>query len=465
MSVVYEDSKIEQPELDRAKLFALLMQAKNEASSERASDIRPRGFATSVPLSFAQQRLWLLDQMDGPADTIQSSAGASVLKAISDVGALERHLDELIRRHESLRTRFEMTRWRGVQMVEPARPFRLALIDLSLLEDATEREAASRTPDASRGDTAVRSGQGPLFSAAVLRLGPAEHVLLIIVHHIASDGWSMEAFCRVNLAGSMRRLRRDHRAVARTYGAVCGLCAVAARLAAGRGAGAAAVVLDAAACRRTGCAGASDRPAAASLPSYRGARLPVVMPAELSASIGVLARRAGATPYMVLLAGFQLLLSRWSGQADVVVGSPIAGRTEHQTEGLIGFFINTLLMRADVSDDPSFDELLTRVKEAALGAYAHQDIPFEKLVEHLQPQRDLSRQPLFQVMFALQNVPQAEAGVAGAAADCRWSGPKARPSSTCSSSCSSLPAASMGRSNTRPTCSIARRSSGCCRAI
>ena len=142
------------------------------------------------------------------------------------------------------------------------------------------------------------------------------------------------------------------------------------------------------------------------LPSYRGARLPIAMPAELSAAVGGLARRSGATPYMVLLAAFQLLLSRWSGQHDVVVGSPIAGRTERQTEGLIGFFVNTLVMRADVSDDPSFEELLARVKEAALGAYAHQDIPFEKLVEHLQPQRDLSRQPLFQVMFALQNVPR-----------------------------------------------------------
>ena len=142
------------------------------------------------------------------------------------------------------------------------------------------------------------------------------------------------------------------------------------------------------------------------LPSFRGARLPVALPADLSAAIAALARRSGATPYMVLLAAFQLLLSRWSGQHDVVVGSPIAGRTTRQTEGLIGFFVNTLVMRADISDDPSFEELLARVKEAALGAYAHQDIPFEKLVEHLQPQRDLSRQPLFQVMFALQNLPE-----------------------------------------------------------
>ena len=149
----------------------------------------------------------------------------------------------------------------------------------------------------------------------------------------------------------------------------------------------------------------TDRPRPPT-PSYRGAHLPVAMPVELSAAVTTLARRSGATPYMVLLAAFQLLLSRWSGQADLVVGSPIAGRTERQTEGLIGFFVNTLVMRADVSDDPSFAELLARVKEAALGAYAHQDIPFEKLVEHLQPQRDLSRQPLFQVMFAMQNVPR-----------------------------------------------------------
>src|SRR4029077_2039241 len=149
----------------------------------------------------------------------------------------------------------------------------------------------------------------------------------------------------------------------------------------------------------------TDRPRPVT-PSFRGARLPVVLPAELSAALVELGRRHGVTLYMVLLAAFQLLLSRWSGQPDVVVGSPIAGRTHRQTEGLIGFFVNTLVLRAQLHEDPSFGELLAQVKETALGAYAHQDVPFEKLVAELQPERELSRQPLFQVIFALQNVPR-----------------------------------------------------------
>jgi amino acid adenylation domain-containing protein len=151
----------------------------------------------------------------------------------------------------------------------------------------------------------------------------------------------------------------------------------------------------------------TDHPRPA-VPSLRGGSLPLMLSKELSAALADLGRRRGATLYMVALAAFQLLLSRWSGQRDVVVGSPIAGRTHRETEGLIGLFVNTLILRADVSDDPSFCALLDRVKEAALGAYEHQDVPFEQLLEQFQPQRDLSRHPVFQVMFALQNLPQEE---------------------------------------------------------
>jgi non-ribosomal peptide synthetase component F len=142
------------------------------------------------------------------------------------------------------------------------------------------------------------------------------------------------------------------------------------------------------------------------VPSFKGARVPVAVPPELSTALVKLGRSRCATLYMVLLAAFQLLLSRWSGQQDITVGSPIAGRTHRQTEGLIGFFATTLVLRSDLSGEPSFHELLDRVKESALGAYDHQDIPFEKLVAELHLDRDLSRQPLFQVMFALQNVPR-----------------------------------------------------------
>ena len=166
---------------------------------------------------------------------------------------------------------------------------------------------------------------------------------------------------------------------------------------------------------RTGRSGLNGAPAALELPtdrprpavpSYRGAHHGFALPAELTASLNELARGESATLFMVLLAAFNVVLSRWSGQRDIVVGSPIAGRTHRELEGLIGFFVNTLALRTDLSGDPGFRELLGRVKETALGAYAHQDLPFEKLVAELQPVRDLSRQPLFQVLFALQNVPQ-----------------------------------------------------------
>ena len=149
----------------------------------------------------------------------------------------------------------------------------------------------------------------------------------------------------------------------------------------------------------------TDRPRPA-VQSYRGAHHGIALPAELTASLNALARGEGATLFMVLLAAFQVVLSRWSGQSDIVVGSPIAGRTHRELEGLIGFFVNTLALRTELQGDPGFRELVGRVKETALGAYAHQDLPFEKLVAELQPVRDLSRQPVFQAFFALQNVPQ-----------------------------------------------------------
>ena len=276
-----------------------------------------------------------------------------------------------------------------------------------MLEDAAEREATLRDLMHVEATQPFDLAAGPLIRAAVLRLASDEHVLLVTMHHIVSDGWSMDACSRVSsvllyaafaqgrpsplpeLRCNMRTTRCGSAAGcrARCWSSSCrtGSSNLPVRRACwsfrpiGRGRR----------CRASaarGCRSRCRRSCRRRLPRWRGGQ--------------------GATPYMVLLAAFQLLLSRWSGQDDMVVGSPIAGRTERQTEGLIGFFVNTLVMRTDVADDPSFAELLARVKEAALGAYAHQDIPFEKLVEQLQPQRDLSRQPLFQVMFALQNVPQ-----------------------------------------------------------
>jgi len=283
--------------------------------------------------------------------------------------------------------------------------FRLDVVDLSGLGEE-EREAEARRlirEDAARPfDLAA----GPLLRAKLLRLGAGEHVALVNMHHIVSDGWSQGVLIReigalyaANVAGRPSPLAElpiqyaDYALWQREWLQGEALARQVEYWKDRLSGAPAALALP------------TDRPRPA-VQSFRGAVLPFGLSAELSSGLVDLSRRSGATLYMVLLAAFSVLLGRYSGQEDIVVGSPIAGRRRAELEGLIGFFVNTLVLRTDLSGAPRFGELVGRVKEAALGAYAHQDLPFEKLVEELQPVRDLSRQPLFQVSFALQNVPQ-----------------------------------------------------------
>ena len=313
-----------------------------------------------------------------------------------------------------------------VQVIDPAGSFELAIDDLSKLPEG-ERATTVRERMHVLTQQPFDLERGSLFRARLLRVSEQEHIAIVVMHHIVSDGWSMRRADPGAGRSCMRRLRRDgRRRLPELAGAVCGLCGVAARLAAGRGAGAAAVVLEGAA---VGAPAAlelpTDRPRPA-MPSLSRRAIAGCDAGELTAAI----ERAGAPSE-----GATLLHGAAGGVPVVAValersggrGGGLADRGPDriaQTEGLIGFFVNTLVMRADVSEDPSFEELLARVKETALGAYAHQDIPFEKLVEQLQPQRDLSRQPLFQVMFALQNVPQEKLELAGLRLS-RWSGREA----------------------------------------
>src|SRR5262249_17450274 len=254
---------------------------------------------------------------------------------------------------------------------------------------------------------------GPLLRAKLLRLGAAEHVGLVNMHHIVSDGvavgvlirelgalYSAYAAGRPSPLGELPVQYADYALWQREW--LQGE-ALARQVGYWKE-------------RLAGAPAALDLPAdrvRPAVPSFRGAVVPFALSAELSCALVDLSRREGATLYMVLLAAFSLLLGRYSGQDDIVVGSPIAGRRRAELEGLIGFFVNTLVMRTDLSGDLSFCELVRRVKEVTLGAYSHQDLPFEKLVEELQPVRDLSRQPLFQVVFALHNVPQERLGLPG----------------------------------------------------
>ena len=325
---------------------------------------------------------------------------------------MEATLTEIIRRHEALRTTFTQVDGQPVQVIHPAVPVKLTVIDLSELPESQRGEEARRLT--------IREVQqpfdlsnGPLLRVKLLRLAANEYLLLHTMHHIVSDGWSMGVLMRevaelypAYVRGETARLPElpvqyaDFATWQREWlqGEV-----LARQVGYWREqlAGAPAVLelpLD------------HPRPA---VQSHRGSHLQIEIPASLTASLRELSRREGVTLFMTLLGAWQTLLMRYSGQQDIVVGTTIAGRNRRETENLIGFFVNTLVLRTDVSGNPSFRELLKRVREMALGAYAHQDLPFEKLVEELQPARSMSHTPFFQVMFGLENVPREELHLPG----------------------------------------------------
>jgi len=311
-------------------------------------------------------------------------------------------LNEIVRRHEVLRTRFGVVEGQPVQLIAGAQPMELGLSDLSgLAEREREVEARLRATAEARAGFDLR--EGPLVRARLLRLSEREHVLLFTMHHIVSDGWSVgiltrevgelyEAYGqgRRSPLGELPIQYADFAVWQREWlqGEVLAEQLSYWRGQLGGGSGVLELPLD------------RGRPA---VQSMRGGRQTVVITESLTSALQELSRREGVTLFMTLLAAFQTLLYRYSGQEEIAVGSPIANRNRVETEELIGFFVNTLVLRSDLSGNPSFRELLERVREVALGAYAHQDVPFEKLVEELQPERSLSHSPLFQVVFGLQN--------------------------------------------------------------
>jgi amino acid adenylation domain-containing protein/non-ribosomal peptide synthase protein (TIGR01720 family) len=408
MSQVRKTYEVELPlrALFEAPTIAALAQKVEAARGSRESvsgpSIRPVPREEGLPLSFAQQRLWFLDQMG--AGVAYNIALALRLDGALDVGALQGSLNAIVRRHEALRTTFPAVEGRAVQVVAPSLEVALAEVDLIGLSEA-ERESEARRL---AGEEALRpfdlSG-GPLLRAKLLRLGESDQVLLVTIHHIVADGWSMgvltrelAAHYRAGLEGnaaSLRELPVQYADFAHWQREWLRGKELERQLGYWR--------------ERLGedlprLQLPTDRPRPA-VQTYRGANRYVVFPATLAERLTKLCREEGATLFMVLLAGFKALLHRYTGQADLAVGSPIANRNRVETEDLIGFFVNSLVLRTDLSGDPSFRELVRRVKETALGAYDHQDLSFEKLVEELQPERDLSQNPLFQVIFAVQNAP------------------------------------------------------------
>lgn len=387
------------------ELAEILAAAKRDGVQPDLAAITPAPRDRDLPLSFAQQRLWFLDQLE-PDNAFYNIPVALRLEGSLDKKALEESFRQLIRRHESLRTIFVAREGEPFQQILPEGQFTLDERDLTAFP-AAEREAEVHRQAAEEAQTPFDLSRGPLLRCAILTLADQDHALLLTMHHIISDGWSMQLFIQELIA---------------TYQALTAaqepeLPALALQYA------------DFAVWQRqwlqnevlqnelaywenklTGAPPLLELPLDHPRPavqSFNGAVATRQLSAELTEALRRLGQREGATLYMTLLTAFAVLLHRYSGQNDFNIGTPVANRNHQEIEKIIGFFVNSLVLRMDLSENPTLLQLLQRVRETSLEAYTHQDIPFEMLVEKLHPTRDLSHSPLFQVMFVMQNLPEA----------------------------------------------------------
>jgi acyl carrier protein len=359
-----------------------------------------------LPLSFEQRRLWFLDQLMPGASFYNLPVAYRITGAL-DAAALEESVNRIVERHEALRTVFIADGDEPAQVVMPHAPFRLDFAgadEASADLDAIIRQEGQRPFDLARG---------PMMRAKLIRAGDCEHVLVVTTHHIAADGWSVELFTRELAALYEARVRGVEARLPELPVQYADYAAWQREWLKGK---TLERQLQYWRRRLTGAPEALRLPTDYTRPpalSYRGAFERFEVAAEIFDGLRELGREENATLFMTLLAAYAALLARYSGDRDLVIGAPIASRARVEVENLIGFFTNTLVVRVDASGDPTFAELLRRVREVCLGAYAHQDVPFEKLVEELSPQRDTSRTPLFQVAFSLQDAPAKRLEAAG----------------------------------------------------
>ncbi|WP_224248819.1 non-ribosomal peptide synthetase [Hyalangium gracile] len=394
----------------KAELMALLREAR-ASTREATSSIPKAPRPAELPLSFAQQRLWFFDQLE-PESPVYNIASALRLRGELDVRALEAACTGLVHRHEVLRTTFGSVDGRPFQVVHPPGPHPLPVISLEE-HPPQEREAVARRMAEEEARRPFSLSRGPLLRTSLLRLAPDHHILLTTLHHIVTDAWSDQVLNRelVTLYAAARA------------GVPANLPVLPIQYA------------DFAVWQRQWLQGEvlesqldywrkqlADSPTVLELPTdrprppeqtYRGDRHSFVLPAALTSALRALSQRQDATLAMTLLAGFSALLQRYTGQEDFLVGSPIAGRRHVETEGLLGFFVNTVVLRARPSARGTFQQLLAGIRETSLGAYAHQDLPYETLVEKLQHTRDLSRGSLFQVMFGMATGNEGEVTLPG----------------------------------------------------
>ncbi|WP_193200009.1 non-ribosomal peptide synthetase [Nostoc sp. MG11] len=394
-----------------ANLTEYIQQYQRNISQLSLLPLQPVARDGKIPLSHAQQRLWFLDQLE-PNSATYNIPGALRFQGQLNVAALEKSLSEIIRRHEVLRTNFIIQDGEAVQIIRPVASWAMTVINLPDLP-VDERELEIQQLAIAEAQQPFDLVNDSLIRVTLLVISQTEHILLFCMHHIVSDGWSMGVF--------VQEIAELYTAF--SQGRLSSLSELAIQYA------------DFAVWQRQWLQGdvkesqlaywrqqLAEIPALLELPTdrprpavqtFQGTNQDFSLSVELTQALELLSRREGVTLFMTLLAAYNTLLYRYTGQADILVGSPIANRNYSEIESLIGFFVNTLVFRTDISGNPTFRELLERVREVSLEAYAHQDLPFELLVEALQPERDLSHTPLFQVMFVFQNAPASDMELPG----------------------------------------------------
>ena len=391
------------PHISAAKRALLAKYLRGELTEQSASprSIAPRTLGAIPQLSFAQERLWFLDQLN-PESALYNVPLAVRLSGPLDPKAIEQSVNEIVRRHESLRTTFPNVEGQPVPVIAPHLEVKLQVHDLASLPE-TEREARAQSLLYEEGGMPFDLAHGPLIRTTLVKLSDEQHVFLVVMHHITSDGWSLVLF--------FKELTAIYEAIARgEQSPLPDLEVQYADYAAWQREWLQGDVLERQLSYWTRQLGGelpvlqlpADRPRPA-MQTFSGAREWLVLSESLTTSLLALSQREGVTLFITLLAGFKALLHRYTSDDDIIVGSPIASRPQTETESIIGFFLNNLALRSDLSGNPNFRETLARVRKTALEAYAHQDVPFEKLIEALKPERDLSRTPIFQVYFNLFN--------------------------------------------------------------
>ncbi|MEH2149873.1 non-ribosomal peptide synthase/polyketide synthase [Nostoc sp.] len=394
-----------------AELAQSVEQLQQQEIELAAPPILKRAENAEIPLSFAQQRLWFLDQLEPNSASYNIPFGLRLVGTLN-IAALEQSLIEIIHRHEALRTNFVTVDGKPSQIIQTATNWSVAVVDLQHLPLIEQKSAAQKLVQ-QQALLPYDLESEALIRATLVVLSQTEQWLLACMHHVVSDGWSIGVF--------VQELQALYNAY--SQGQPLPLLPLPIQYA------------DFALWQRQWLQGEvlksqlsywkeqlanapmflplpTDRPRPA-VQTFNGAYQEFALSVELTQQLTKLSQQQGVTLFMTLLAAYNTLLYRYTGQEDILVGTPIANRDRTEIEGLIGFFVNTLVMRTDLSLNPSFNELLPRIREMALSAYAHQDLPFEMLVEALQPERDMSHTPLFQVMFALQNAPMSEIELTG----------------------------------------------------